>query len=177
MRYKNATHRRQIPLLVDCCRLALKRCSTKHARHLQTQTKISWPFPLSTLKSTSTPTQLPSSKYVPRSKKVLYGPNRSQKQPSMSKNADTQQQLSTHGKETERATAKRPGDRRWMLQWLAQGRAYRYGWQELSYPKRLRLVWWSLRGGPPLQKFRECIQDRRDLLASYMIARRAARLL
>lgn len=95
----------------------------------------------------------------------------------MSKNADTQQQLSTYRNEAEKATAKRPGDRRWMLQWLAQGRAYRYGWQELSYPKRLRLVWWSLRGGPPLQKFRECIQDRRDLLASYMIARRAARLL
>lgn len=77
----------------------------------------------------------------------------------------------------ETTRSKRPGDRRWMLRWLAREKPFHYGRRGLSPLECLRLVWWGLRGGRPLQKFRESIRDGRGLVASYMIARRAARLL
>lgn len=90
----------------------------------------------------------------------------------MSKNADTQQQLSTRRNEAERTTAKRPGDRRWMLQWLARGKASHHDWQQLSYFKRLRVLWWGLRGGRKLARFRECITDQRELRFAFEMTRR-----
>lgn len=78
--------------------------------------------------------------------------------------------------ETTGPATKRPGDRRWMLRWLSQEKPFRHDRQQLSYPQRLRLLWWGLRGGRKLARFRESIQDRRSLLASYTIARKVARL-
>lgn len=58
--------------------------------------------------------------------------------------------------ETTGPATKRPGNRRWMLRWLAGEKPFRYD-RRLSHLERLRLVWRGLRGG--LVRFRESTQE------------------